>query len=65
MSLEEREFLLTLCLRADRLKESARYDLMEEVGSYYRERLEIDAPQLSDENLVRDLTAVLYNVGDG
>jgi hypothetical protein len=38
---------------------------MEDVGSYYRERLEIDAPQLSDENLVRDLTAVLYNVGEG
>jgi uncharacterized RDD family membrane protein YckC len=65
VDLEEREFLLTLCLRADRLKESARYDLMEEVGSYYRERLEIDDPQLSNENLVRDLTAVLYNVGEG
>jgi uncharacterized RDD family membrane protein YckC len=65
VGLEEREFLLTLCLRADRLKESARYDLMEEVGTHYRERLEIDAPQLSDENLVRDLTAVLYGVGDG
>jgi uncharacterized RDD family membrane protein YckC len=65
VSLEERELLLTLCLRADRLKESARYDLMEEVGSYYRERLEIEAPQLSNENLVRDLTAVLYNVGEG
>jgi uncharacterized RDD family membrane protein YckC len=65
VSLEERELLLTLCLRAEHLKESARYDLMEEVGSYYRERLEIEAPQLSDENLVRDLTAVLYNVGEG
>lgn len=65
VSLEERELLLALCLRADRLKESARYDLMEEVGTYYRDRLEIDAPQLSNENLVRDLTAVLYNVGEG
>ncbi len=65
VSLEEREFLLTLCLRADRLNESARYDLMEEAGTHYRERLEIDAPQLSNENLVRDLTAVLYNVGEG
>jgi uncharacterized RDD family membrane protein YckC len=64
VSLEERELLLTLCLRADRLKESARYDLMEEVGNHYRDRLEIDAPQLSNENLVRDLTAVLYNVGE-
>jgi hypothetical protein len=38
---------------------------MEEVGTHYRERLEIDAPQLSNENLVRDLTAVLYGVGEG
>lgn len=65
VTLEERELLLTLCLRADRLEQSARYDLMEEVGSHYRQRLEIDAPQLSNENLVRDLTAVLYNVGEG
>ncbi|HWM90857.1 MAG TPA: RDD family protein [Thermoanaerobaculia bacterium] len=64
VSLEEREFLLTLCMRADRLEESARYDLMEEVGTHYRKRLDIDAPHLSNENLVRDLTAALYNVGD-
>jgi uncharacterized RDD family membrane protein YckC len=60
VSLEEREFLLTLCLRADRLTESARYDLMEQVGNHYRQRLGIDAPHLSNENLVRDLTAMLY-----
>lgn len=60
VSLEEREFLLTLCLRADRLTESARYDLMEQVGDHYRQRLGIDAPHLSNENLVRDLTAMLY-----
>lgn len=65
VDLEEREFLLTLCMRADRLEPSARYDLMEEVGSHYRQRLEIDAPHLSNENLVRDLTAALYNVGEG
>jgi uncharacterized RDD family membrane protein YckC len=65
VSLEEREFLLTLCMRADRLEASARYDLMEEVGSHYRERLDIDAPHLSNENLVRDLTAALYGVGEG
>lgn len=65
VTLEERELLLTLCLRADRLEQSSRYDLMEEVGSHYRKRLEIDAPELSNENLVRDLTAVLYNVGEG
>lgn len=60
VSLEEREFLLTLCLRADRLTESARYDLMDQVGNHYRQRLAIDAPHLSNENLVRDLTAMLY-----
>lgn len=65
VDLEEREFLLTLCMRADRLEPSARYDLMEEVGTHYRQRLEIDAPHLSNENLVRDLTAALYNVGEG
>jgi len=60
VSLEEREFLLTLCLRAGRLTESARYDLMDKVGTYYRTRLDITDPHLSNENLVRDLTAVLY-----
>ncbi|HYN20100.1 MAG TPA: RDD family protein [Thermoanaerobaculia bacterium] len=65
VSLEERELLLTLCMRAERLEASARYDLMEEVGSHYRERLDIDAPHLSNENLVRDLTAALYRVGEG
>ncbi len=60
VSLEEREFLLTLCLRAGRLTESARYDLMDQVGTYYRERLDVADPHLSNENLVRDLTAVLY-----
>jgi len=60
VSLEEREFLLSLCLRADRLTESARYDLMEQVGDHYRKRLDIFDPHLSNENLVRDLTAVLY-----
>jgi uncharacterized RDD family membrane protein YckC len=63
VTLEEREFLLTLCLRAGRLDESARYDLMEDVGTWYRKRLDIDAPHLSNENLVRDLTAVLYGEG--
>ena len=60
VSLEEREYLLTLCLRADRLTESARYDLMEKVGDHYRKRLDIFDPHLSNENLVRDLTAVVY-----
>jgi uncharacterized RDD family membrane protein YckC len=61
ISLEEREFLLTLCLRADRMTAEARYDLMEEVAKLYRARLGIEEEQISGENLVRDLTAVLFN----
>jgi len=33
---------------------------MEEVGGYYRRTLEVDDPNLSGENLVRGLLAVLY-----
>jgi hypothetical protein len=33
---------------------------MEEVAAYYRQELEIDAPHLSGENLVRGITAVLF-----
>ena len=60
VSLEQREFLSTLCLRADRLDPKARFDLMEEVGAYYREILEVDDPHLSGENLVRGVTAILF-----
>ena len=60
LTLDERELLLDLCQRADRLDPRARYDLMEEVGAYYRRKLEIDLPHLSAENLVRDLTAVAF-----
>lgn len=61
ISLEEREFLLTLCMRADRMSAEARYDLMEEVARVYRVKLGIEEEQISGENLVRDLTAVLFN----
>lgn len=60
VSLEEREFLLTLCMRADRMTPEARYDLMEEVADVYRERLGLEAESISGENFVRDLTAVLF-----
>ena len=60
ISLEEREFLLALCLRAEQLDAKARFDLFEEVGGYYREKLKVDDPHLSGENLVRDLTAILF-----
>lgn len=61
ISLEEREFLLTLCLRADRMSPEARYDLMHEVAAVYREELGVEAESISGENFVRDLTAVLFN----
>ena len=58
--LEEREFLLTLCLRAPKMDDKARFDLMDEVGSYYRERLKIEDEHLSGENLVRGITAIIF-----
>jgi uncharacterized RDD family membrane protein YckC len=60
VSLEEREFLLTLVLRADELEDRARFDLMEDVARHYRRRLAVDDPHLSGESLVRGLTAILF-----
>lgn len=60
ISLEEREFLLTLCVRAEKLSPAARYDLMENVAAHYRETLAVEEDQISGENFVRDLTALLY-----
>jgi uncharacterized RDD family membrane protein YckC len=59
--MEEREFLLRLCVRADKLAQAPRYDLMEDVARFYRRKLAIEEEQISGENLVRDLTAVLFN----
>jgi hypothetical protein len=61
IGLDDREFLLAMCVRADELDPGSRYDLMEEVGAYYREKLAIDDPHLSGENLVRDLTSLLFS----
>ncbi len=60
VSLEEREFLLSLTLRAAELEPRARFDIMEEIGRHYRRKLEIDDPRLSGESLVKGLTAVLF-----
>jgi uncharacterized RDD family membrane protein YckC len=61
ISLEERELLLTLCLRADKMTSAARYDLMEDVANFYRAKLDLeDEERISGENFVRDLTAVLF-----
>lgn len=61
VGLEEKEFLLDVCLRLDSLDAEPRFDLMQAVGSHYRRLLGVDDPHLSDENLVRDLTAVLFS----
>lgn len=63
ITLEERELLLTLCLRAERLLPDARYDLFEEVAAVYRRKLGLEEEAMSGENLVRDLTAVLFETG--
>jgi uncharacterized RDD family membrane protein YckC len=60
ISLEERELLLTVCLRAEKMTPAARYDLMETVARTYREKLAIDDGDMSGESFVRDLTAVLF-----
>ena len=60
VGLEDRELILSICLRAERMDPKARVDLMEEVGGHYRKLLEVDDPHLSGENLVRGLLAILY-----
>ncbi len=60
VSLPEREFLLSVTLRADGLEPRARFDLMEEIGRHYRAKLEIDDARLSGESLVKGLTAILF-----
>lgn len=60
ISLEERELLLALCLRADGLDRQARYDLFEAAGARCRRRLGIDDERLSGENVVRNLVSLLF-----
>jgi len=60
VGLEEREFLAALCLRADGMEDRARFDLMEEVGRHYTDRLGLEDRHLSGENLVRGLAGVLF-----
>jgi hypothetical protein len=60
VSLEEREFLLALVMRAPNIEERARFELFERVGDHYRTRLGIEQQQLSGENLVRALVALCY-----
>jgi uncharacterized RDD family membrane protein YckC len=59
IGLEERELLVTLCMRSDALNPQARFELMEAAAARYRRVLDIDDAHLSGEALVRDLTAVV------
>ncbi len=59
LGLEEREFLSALLLRADRLAADARYDLMTEVATHYRQVLAVDLPHLSGEAFTRALAAAV------
>jgi len=57
----EREFLLDLCLRRDKLDEQVRLALFAEVGAHYRESLDLTTDQaVSDEKIVLELTAKLW-----
>ena len=60
ITLEERELLLELTLRAENLEPSKRYEITERIGGYYRDLLGIDDPRITGENLVRDLTSILF-----
>jgi uncharacterized RDD family membrane protein YckC len=60
LGLEEREFLATLVRRAGELDERARFDLMEEAGLWYRQRLELGDLPLGGEQIVRGLAAILF-----
>jgi uncharacterized RDD family membrane protein YckC len=60
IGLEEREFLLSLCQRSERIDQQARFALFEMVGDDLRARLDIDQAHLSGENLVRGTLALLY-----
>lgn len=59
IGLEEREFLASLCLRAEALDAQVRYDLFEAVGADLRARLGIEADGISGENVVRGVVALL------
>jgi len=63
LSVEERELIYALCLRAPMLSERARYELFEEIGEHYRVRLGVEDPHLSGENLVRGIASLCAGTG--
>jgi uncharacterized RDD family membrane protein YckC len=59
LGLDEREFLVSLCLRAEALDPGVRYDLFEAAGGDLRTLLGLEADGLSGENVVRGVVALL------
>lgn len=59
VGLEERELLKEISLRHRDLDERERLELMTRVGEYFREKLEIDRPELSNTNLVLGLAEIV------
>jgi uncharacterized RDD family membrane protein YckC len=63
---EEKELLISLCLRRNELELDARGDLFRAAAAILRERFEISSDtSLSDERIVLNVTAVLLGVGGG
>lgn len=62
MGLEEREFLLSLALVQGNLEAQARHELLANTAAWLRSRLNTcQLPDLPDETLVRDLTALVHS----
>ncbi len=59
LSLDERELIVALVRRADKLDPRARYDLNEQAGKHFRRKLGLALPHLSGEALVRELATVV------
>ena len=63
LSLDERELVVALVRRADKLDPRARYDLFEQAGQHFRRKLVLDLPHLSGEALVRALALAIAATG--
>jgi uncharacterized RDD family membrane protein YckC len=60
ISLEDRELLLALSLRASALTPQARFDLSESMAAHYRQKLDLPDLGLSGESFLRGLAGVLF-----
>lgn len=58
---QDREFLISLCQRADRLDNETRYQLMEDAASHFRQRLGENPEHMTGESFIRSLTALVIS----